>query len=434
MSNTANQLNALLRQHDFRLVRQNKHYIWRSRDGVIWVTAATPSDVRAIHNQLKSLKRALAANQRSEILAVTEYERAQAALCIAPQQKSTTGVSGAGRQSRSSGTGFTYYTPDPIEKVDLRIQSPEDALDYFLAHRLSLEDAAHEAWCISETARIKRDAQEAQRVAALVREATKRAQYLQKRDVNRFGTAIKMWLAPHIAQDVESSQFFSDCADAHFKKILAAYTDGVTRTEDELKAVHTAAEDMHYGWRKYKREHGKELSSDLMRRSYTDYLTSWAEDDRLALARLRNIFLTDARLFYELRNAPRKQMMAEIDSRLAKYTGNWLTDGWREGLRKLFLIAADMVRLQPLADEILTTLMRGDDHAQCELEFAPDGRSWLKFHLPAGHKKRDGNLLGYLITDELHERGYKDKSWMAEWKRKHVAPEPVQQEQQSSAA
>jgi len=49
----------LLREYRFDLVRQRKHKIYRNPDGLTFVTASTPSDRRAPHNALSTLKRIL---------------------------------------------------------------------------------------------------------------------------------------------------------------------------------------------------------------------------------------------------------------------------------------------------------------------------------------------------------------------------------------
>jgi hypothetical protein len=53
------QLRELLQEHSFDLVRQRKHRIYRNPDGLMFVTASTPSDRRASRNALSTLKRVL---------------------------------------------------------------------------------------------------------------------------------------------------------------------------------------------------------------------------------------------------------------------------------------------------------------------------------------------------------------------------------------
>jgi hypothetical protein len=57
--NPQDQLIKLLHEHSFDLVRQRKHKIYRNPDGLIFVTASTPSDRRAPQNALSTLKRML---------------------------------------------------------------------------------------------------------------------------------------------------------------------------------------------------------------------------------------------------------------------------------------------------------------------------------------------------------------------------------------
>jgi predicted RNA binding protein YcfA (HicA-like mRNA interferase family) len=53
------QLIKLLRDHNFDLVRQRKHKIYRNPDGLTFVAASTPSDRHAPQNALSTLKRIL---------------------------------------------------------------------------------------------------------------------------------------------------------------------------------------------------------------------------------------------------------------------------------------------------------------------------------------------------------------------------------------
>lgn len=57
--NPQEQLMQLLREHNFDLVRQRKHKIYRNPNGLTFVTASTPSDRRAPQNALSTLKRIL---------------------------------------------------------------------------------------------------------------------------------------------------------------------------------------------------------------------------------------------------------------------------------------------------------------------------------------------------------------------------------------
>jgi hypothetical protein len=53
------QLIELLHRNEFDLVRQRKHRVYRNPDGLVFVTASTPSDRRASQNALSTLKRIL---------------------------------------------------------------------------------------------------------------------------------------------------------------------------------------------------------------------------------------------------------------------------------------------------------------------------------------------------------------------------------------
>lgn len=50
---------ALLRQHNFILVRQNKHKVYRNPEGKVYVVGNTPSDCRWAQNALRTLKRVI---------------------------------------------------------------------------------------------------------------------------------------------------------------------------------------------------------------------------------------------------------------------------------------------------------------------------------------------------------------------------------------
>ena len=107
MSATAQkQIDTLLRQHNFRLVRQTKHRVWRNPDGKVFVTSATPSDWRAALKQLSDLKRVVASDPVPEVVAISEYERCQALAKLAGQEKKTSGA--AAGPAKSRGCGFSY--------------------------------------------------------------------------------------------------------------------------------------------------------------------------------------------------------------------------------------------------------------------------------------------------------------------------------------
>jgi hypothetical protein len=108
MSNPLTKHDALLKEHRFRLVRSAKHRVYQDPVGRVYVTASTPSDYRAAHNMLCSLKRVIANPPMPMVLAISEFEREQAAQHIQGQQRSSAGMSGAGKHKSSRGTGFIY--------------------------------------------------------------------------------------------------------------------------------------------------------------------------------------------------------------------------------------------------------------------------------------------------------------------------------------
>ena len=87
MSSTLAKHDALLRQHKFVLVREDKHKVYRNPEGKVYVTSATPSDWRAEFNMLKSLKRCIAEPAKPMVIAISDFEREQAAQLIQGQQK-----------------------------------------------------------------------------------------------------------------------------------------------------------------------------------------------------------------------------------------------------------------------------------------------------------------------------------------------------------
>ena len=105
-------ISRLLKEHRFQLVRQDKHKIYRNHENKIYVTSSTPSDHRWALNALSDLKRVIANPPKPMVLAISDYEREQAALVIAGEQRQVAGVSGAGKNKRSRGTGFIYDEPN----------------------------------------------------------------------------------------------------------------------------------------------------------------------------------------------------------------------------------------------------------------------------------------------------------------------------------
>ena len=115
MTSTEKKIAALLREHRFKLVRQTKHLVYQEPGGRVFVCAATASDWRATENQLTILKRVIANPPQPMSLAISEYEREQAALVIAGVQKPVAVASGmgSGKQRRSNGTGYKYVDNVP---------------------------------------------------------------------------------------------------------------------------------------------------------------------------------------------------------------------------------------------------------------------------------------------------------------------------------
>src|SRR5438034_7983786 len=77
MSNALAKHDALLCQHKFVLVRDDKHKVYRNPEGKVYVTAATPSDWRAGFNMLKALKRCIAEPAKPLVLAINDFERSE---------------------------------------------------------------------------------------------------------------------------------------------------------------------------------------------------------------------------------------------------------------------------------------------------------------------------------------------------------------------
>ena len=116
MSNALAKHDALLCQHKFVLVRDDKHKVYRNPEGKVYVTAATPSDWRAGFNMLKALKRCIAEPAKPLVLAINDFEREQAAQLIQgqPKLRHAAHAMGSGKQKHSRGTGFIYDGPRMI--------------------------------------------------------------------------------------------------------------------------------------------------------------------------------------------------------------------------------------------------------------------------------------------------------------------------------
>src|SRR5947208_15530768 len=110
MSNALAKHDALLCQHKFVLVRDDKHKVYRNPEGKVYVTAATPSDWRAGFNMRKALKRRIPAPAKPLVLAINDFERDQAAQPIQVQPKLQHGAHGmaSGKQRHSRATGFMH--------------------------------------------------------------------------------------------------------------------------------------------------------------------------------------------------------------------------------------------------------------------------------------------------------------------------------------
>jgi hypothetical protein len=80
MSDPVKQLETLLRQEKYTLIREGKHLVYRNPKGQTFVTAATPSDHRWAKNQLATLRRQIAGEgvRVPLVVAIADANRAQA--------------------------------------------------------------------------------------------------------------------------------------------------------------------------------------------------------------------------------------------------------------------------------------------------------------------------------------------------------------------
>lgn len=134
--NPQRELEGLLRQHKFRLVSQNKHLKFQNPEGKIVVMAKTPSDWRAVNNQLKILKRVIASPVPTSAVIEEERQRREleGEIALSAQRKATAGASGG---SRGNGTGFTYIDkPAPIKTQEQRDADRLETEWNCLIHRL----------------------------------------------------------------------------------------------------------------------------------------------------------------------------------------------------------------------------------------------------------------------------------------------------------
>ena len=127
MSSTLAKHDALLRQHKFVLVREDKHKVYRNPEGKVYVASATPSDWRAEFNMLTALKRCIAEPAKPMVIAISDFEREQAAQLIQGQQKQrhTAHGMGCGKRKHSRGTGFIYDGPRMVPPEDQAIREAQ---------------------------------------------------------------------------------------------------------------------------------------------------------------------------------------------------------------------------------------------------------------------------------------------------------------------
>ena len=117
-------LERTLKEHRFVLIRQSTHRVFRNPEGRTFVCASTPSDTfRWAKNALAELKRVIESQPKPEVVAVSEYQREQAARVISGESKpNQQGIQGAGRGKKSRGTGFIYedrgLPPTPEELAE----------------------------------------------------------------------------------------------------------------------------------------------------------------------------------------------------------------------------------------------------------------------------------------------------------------------------
>jgi|SRR5579859_1010372 len=141
MSNPVQKHDQLLKAHGFRLIRSGRHLVYQNPQQKVYVTASTPSDHRAAANAISVLKRVIASPPVPVVLAISQFERDQAARVIQGQHKHqhvAPGM-GSGKQRRSRGTGYKY-----IEKVLTaeELARNEELRQQAVANKLRREDRA----------------------------------------------------------------------------------------------------------------------------------------------------------------------------------------------------------------------------------------------------------------------------------------------------
>ncbi len=140
MSDVFKKIAALKSEHGFQLVRSTRHQVWKSREGVIWICASTPSDYRVAGNQLTSLRRAIREANTVEVIVISQFEREQADELIRGREKAAAGRAGAaGSRTKSRGSGYLYI--DTSETRRLQEMSEADRAEYLRRKRETAEQA-----------------------------------------------------------------------------------------------------------------------------------------------------------------------------------------------------------------------------------------------------------------------------------------------------
>jgi hypothetical protein len=153
MANPAREHEALLRRHGFVLVSENKHRKYKDPEGRVYIVSKTPSDWRAWRNAVATLKRAIANAVPSSELLEEERQRREleASIALEAQRKpSVVGISGAGKGTKSRGTGFVYddRKPPKVMPASKQRQSPDMTVE---ETERTLRDAVRK-WGFSEEA------------------------------------------------------------------------------------------------------------------------------------------------------------------------------------------------------------------------------------------------------------------------------------------
>jgi hypothetical protein len=184
--NPARKLEQMLRQHNFKLVRHNRHRIYQNHEGKTFVTAMTPSDYRWALNAVTQLNRVISNPARPMVLAITDYEREVAVEKIAGQQKHQIGQSN-GKSKHSKGTGFIYE--------DRKVLTEEDKLQRESQRKQAIENKQR-----------RREKKLAQRAAA----EEKRQREVDEFE-NKFGDFL-CWLERNVNDGITAFyQFYQTC-------------------------------------------------------------------------------------------------------------------------------------------------------------------------------------------------------------------------------